>query len=115
MPQVGYQLDAQAGLNPASGLFFNDGEDGDFRGRTENVFDRALMATATRRGLMGVDVALPEAGQVFRFRSSGAGSSIRIDAKSRGLGQGAKWVVFLVLLVGGAVFAYGVTQALARR
>ena len=28
--------------NPSAGVFFHSNKDGDFRGRTENVFDRAL-------------------------------------------------------------------------
>lgn len=31
-----------AALAPSSGLFFNDGSDGDFRGRTENIFTNPL-------------------------------------------------------------------------
>ena len=31
-----------AALAPSSGLFFNDGGDGDFRGRTENIFTNPL-------------------------------------------------------------------------
>ena len=29
-------------LNPSAGAYFNDGQDGDFRGRTENIFERPL-------------------------------------------------------------------------
>ena len=35
-------LPAGAALNPSAGAYFNDGRDGDFRGRTENIFDKAL-------------------------------------------------------------------------
>ena len=35
-------LPAGAADNPSSGLFFNDGSDGDFRGRTENLFIQPL-------------------------------------------------------------------------
>jgi type II secretory pathway component GspD/PulD (secretin)/tetratricopeptide (TPR) repeat protein len=35
-------LPAGAALNPSSGAYFNDGGDGDFRGRTENIFERSL-------------------------------------------------------------------------
>jgi general secretion pathway protein D len=39
---AGPGLPAGAALNPAAGAYFGDGNDGDFRGRTENIFDRAL-------------------------------------------------------------------------
>ncbi len=35
-------LPAAAALNPSAGAYFNDGLDGDFRGRTENIFDNPL-------------------------------------------------------------------------
>lgn len=35
-------LPAGAALNPSSGAYFNDGRDGDFRARTENIFERTL-------------------------------------------------------------------------
>ena len=35
-------LPAGAALAPSSGFFFNDGADGDFRGRTENIYTTAL-------------------------------------------------------------------------
>ena len=31
-----------AALNPSSGIYFDDGQDGDFRARTENIFDNSL-------------------------------------------------------------------------
>lgn len=56
-PRVGEPMDPQAppemAAKPAAGLFFNDGSDGDVRGRTENIFDVALLsatpAAAPRR------------------------------------------------------------------
>ncbi|MEQ8765853.1 MAG: hypothetical protein RL885_18180 [Planctomycetota bacterium] len=39
-----------AGGNPSSGIFFNDGEDGDVRGRTENIFDEALGGILSNSG-----------------------------------------------------------------
>ncbi|MHC4339710.1 MAG: hypothetical protein ACYSX0_05815 [Planctomycetota bacterium] len=39
-----------AALAPSSGLFFNDGGDGDFRGRTENIFSTPLGQTLTALG-----------------------------------------------------------------
>ena len=38
----GTGLATGAALNPSAGAFFNDGGDGDFRGRNENIFDRPL-------------------------------------------------------------------------
>lgn len=35
-------LPAGAALNPSAGAYFNDGNDGDFRGRTEQIFERPL-------------------------------------------------------------------------
>ena len=35
-------LPAGAALNPSAGAYFNDGQDGDFRARTENIFERPL-------------------------------------------------------------------------
>jgi len=35
-------LPAAAALNPSAGAYLNDGGDGDFRGRTENIFDNPL-------------------------------------------------------------------------
>jgi type II secretory pathway component GspD/PulD (secretin)/tetratricopeptide (TPR) repeat protein len=39
---AGAGLPAAAALNPSAGAYFNDGRDGDFRGRTENIFDNPL-------------------------------------------------------------------------
>ncbi len=39
-----------AGGNPSSGIFFNDGSDGDARGRTENIFDEALGGILSNTG-----------------------------------------------------------------
>lgn len=38
----GAGLPVGAALSPSAGAFFNDGGDGDFRARTENIFDRPL-------------------------------------------------------------------------
>jgi general secretion pathway protein D len=38
----GNGLATGAALNPSAGAYFNDGADGDFRGRTENIFDNSL-------------------------------------------------------------------------
>ncbi len=38
----GAGLPAAAALNPSAGAYFNDGGDGDFRGRTENIFENPL-------------------------------------------------------------------------
>ncbi len=35
-------LPAGVALNPSAGAYFNDGKDGDFRGRSENIFERPL-------------------------------------------------------------------------
>ncbi|MDJ0522795.1 MAG: hypothetical protein QNJ90_12070 [Planctomycetota bacterium] len=39
---AGAGLPAAAALNPSAGAYFNDGRDGDFRGRTENIFNNPL-------------------------------------------------------------------------
>ena len=39
---AGAGLPAAAALNPSAGAYFNDGRDGDFKGRTENMFDNPL-------------------------------------------------------------------------
>ena len=43
-------LPAAASSHPSSGAFFDDFSDGDYRGRTENVFDRALGKTISNIG-----------------------------------------------------------------
>lgn len=47
MASAGYDnggggLTTGAALNPSSGAYFNDGNDGDFRARTENIFNNSL-------------------------------------------------------------------------
>ena len=39
-----------AALNPSSGAFYNDGGDGDFRARTENIFDNPLGSVLSSLG-----------------------------------------------------------------
>lgn len=46
----GIGLPANASGRPSSGAFFNNGSDGDYRARTENVFDRALGTAVTNVG-----------------------------------------------------------------
>ena len=43
-------LPAGASLSPSAGAFYNDGSDGDLRGRTENVFDRVLGSLLSNTG-----------------------------------------------------------------
>ena len=43
-------LPAGASLAPSAGAFYNDGSNGDIRGRTENIFDRVLGTLLTDRG-----------------------------------------------------------------
>jgi general secretion pathway protein D len=43
-------LPSGAALNPSSGIYFNDGTDGDFRARTENIFERALGGVLSNLG-----------------------------------------------------------------
>ncbi len=45
--RFGPGLPAGVALNPTAGAWFNDGRDGDFRGRTENLFERSLGAPLT--------------------------------------------------------------------
>ncbi len=46
----GVGLPANASAKPSSGAFFNNGSDGDYRTRTENVFDRSLGTNITNVG-----------------------------------------------------------------
>lgn len=41
---------APAASNPSAGVFFNNGGDGDYRGRTENIFDQALGSVLSNVG-----------------------------------------------------------------
>lgn len=43
-------LPAGAALNPSAGAYFNDGADGDFRGRTEQIFERPLGSVLSSLG-----------------------------------------------------------------
>lgn len=53
----GAGLPAAAGGNPSSGIFFDDGGDGDYRGRTENIFDRSLGNMLTGNGGLSLQIA----------------------------------------------------------
>jgi tetratricopeptide (TPR) repeat protein len=46
----GTGLGTGAALPPSAGMFFNDGGDGDFRGRTENIFNNALGSVLSSLG-----------------------------------------------------------------
>jgi type II secretory pathway component GspD/PulD (secretin) len=46
----GIGLPANASGHPSSGAFFNNNSDGDYRGRTENIFDRAFSSKITNIG-----------------------------------------------------------------
>jgi type II secretory pathway component GspD/PulD (secretin) len=46
----GVGLPANASGHPSSGVFFNNNSDGDYRGRTENIFDRAFSSKITNIG-----------------------------------------------------------------
>jgi tetratricopeptide (TPR) repeat protein len=46
----GTGLGTGAALPPSAGVFFNDGGDGDFRGRTENIFNNALGSVLSSLG-----------------------------------------------------------------
>jgi general secretion pathway protein D len=46
----GAGLATGAALNPSAGVYFNDGQDGDFRGRTENIFNRSLGSVLSSLG-----------------------------------------------------------------
>ncbi len=43
-------LTTGAALNPSSGIFFDDGADGDFRSHTENIFDNSLGSVLSALG-----------------------------------------------------------------
>jgi type II secretory pathway component GspD/PulD (secretin) len=46
----GVGVPANSSGKPSSGAFFNDNSDGDYRGRTENIFDGGLSSTLTNIG-----------------------------------------------------------------
>ena len=46
----GIGLPANASGKPSSGAFYNDNSDGDYKGRTEHIFDRSLGATLSNLG-----------------------------------------------------------------
>jgi len=50
-------LPGAAGGNPSSGAFFDDGGDGDYRGRTENIFDNALGTLLSSTGGLSLQFA----------------------------------------------------------
>jgi hypothetical protein len=113
----------RAALSPNSGIYFNDGSDGDFRGRTENVADRtwgqdpdfpfalvgtaltkrqqganilALTDLAAAKGRISLKIDLPTDGDVYYFSKLGGADGVAFDAdeKGRGLLHGALAVFF---------------------
>jgi len=50
-------LPAAAGVSPSAGAFFDDGGDGDYRGRTENIFDLALGTLLSSTGGLSLQIA----------------------------------------------------------
>ena len=76
-------LPANASGRPSSGAFFNNNSDGDYRTRTENVFDRALGTKITQRclhlGLSMNIVALPRLASVWRIAPPLTCSEAQID------------------------------------
>ncbi len=127
-----------AALDPSSGIYFEDGDgDGDWRARTENVFDAGLGGLLfagdglvdlddvtsgledgayaqgspdVRRGLMGVDVALPTNGKIFLFHSPREGSPIRLKAEEVGHSSAVKWGAFLLAVTGLAGLLIGLNR-----
>lgn len=72
-------LPAGASLSPSAGAFYNDGSDGDIRGRTENIFDRVLGSMLTANG--GASIAFQilddlEIGGLFRAVEKNVDTSI---------------------------------------
>ncbi len=55
----GSGLTTGAALNPSSGMYFDDGGDGDFRGRTENIFDNSLGNVLSALGGASFTFSLP--------------------------------------------------------
>ncbi len=135
----GVRTDNLFGAPSAAGVYFNDSEDGDFRGRTENVFPgtassgggggghgapvvrnfSAFMSpmdfntlqqdptfSSGKKGLMGVDVALPKVGKVYYFRSLRAGAVIDVSASRRGRSMPGRLAVLALILA--AAIAVGV-------
>ena len=132
-------LTTGANLNPCTtGIFFDDGGDGDFRTRTENVFDASLGSTLTplgdvgvdyrglggtaggyqaqdtagrtRQGLMGVDVVLPQDGEVYLFRGLKAGAPLRVTVSAEGTSPFLRWLLFFVGLAALLSVAVGVVR-----
>jgi hypothetical protein len=103
-----------AALNGDHGIFYDDSGDGTYAARVENLFDRAMVETATRKGLMGVDVAIPREGRMVQFRATGRGAPITMEARSNEVAPAARWVVFLVLVAGGAGLVFALTRRGAR-
>ncbi|HEX5138554.1 MAG TPA: hypothetical protein VFY93_16395 [Planctomycetota bacterium] len=116
--------DAAAGKSVAKsyGIRFNDGADGDFRGRRENAFEGGLVADSERagdlrgtwrdalahveiasaaKGRISLRIALPTDGDVYRFAQLGGAGGVRFDAseKGRGLLHGALAILFAAAAV----------------
>ncbi len=60
----GTGLSTGAGNNPSSGVFFNEGGDSEFRGRTENFFETPLGRTLNNRGGLSFQFTLLDDAQI---------------------------------------------------
>jgi hypothetical protein len=102
-----FDADTGKGLAPSSGIYFNDGADGDFRGRTENRFVGVGGGTGGGAGAHAVDLSaakgrislrieLPTDGDVYYFSQLGGADGVSFDAdeKGRGLLHGALALLF---------------------
>jgi hypothetical protein len=126
-PRLPFSEDEGALQNPNSALIdvteagdvtafgtIDAGGDGDFRGRTENVFQGSLadLAPDTRVGLMGVDVPLPKVGRVYWFTAAGSGSDLTLEGSPAGT---PTWVRALLAVLGLGALGYGLFFVARRR
>ncbi|MDJ0523204.1 MAG: hypothetical protein QNJ90_14130 [Planctomycetota bacterium] len=119
------------GNRPSAGAYFVNGQDGDFRGRTENVFGMPLQAGSGgggggqilfgadadeevepygKEGLMGVDVALPKVGKVYYFRGLRAGAPIELSPTKEGRSLGGRMVILFLILAAAGIAGVAVRK-----
>ena len=87
----------------------------DLRGLTSYAGRRSAPATEgrTRQGLMGVDVVLPQDGEVYLFRGLKAGAPLRVTVSAEGTSPFVRWLLFVLCL--GALIAAAVGVVRWRR
>jgi hypothetical protein len=106
------------GLAPGSGIYFNDGADGDFRGRSWQALDNTTLTRrggvaiifagsgggagghavdlSAAKGRISLRIELPTDGDVYYFSQLGGAEGVSFDAdeKGRGLLHGALALLF---------------------